>query len=243
MSEADFNTGTRNTPLGEPKTGISPDLDALAAYVSSLTEYPKSSFRTGGNATTAGQNGRQHFLDLRCFTCHGGPDFTDSAYGELHNIGTIKASSGGRLGGLLPGIDTPTLRGIASTAPYLHDGSAAELAAVFNVTNAPENSPHAVFRSLASTEQNELIAFLSELDDAETAVPAASPRLEITLSASGGTLRWPGAATGFGLRSTTNLTPPIVWTAATNGVQTTGGVFSVTVPLNEENRFFLLESD
>src|SRR5262249_17414277 len=45
MSDADFNTGTRNTSLGDPKAGLSSDLDALAAYVTSLNEYPKSHAR------------------------------------------------------------------------------------------------------------------------------------------------------------------------------------------------------
>ena len=30
MSDAQFNTGTRNQPLGAPKVGVSADLDALA---------------------------------------------------------------------------------------------------------------------------------------------------------------------------------------------------------------------
>ncbi|HZL92980.1 MAG TPA: LamG-like jellyroll fold domain-containing protein, partial [Vicinamibacterales bacterium] len=38
MSDADFFVGTRAQPLGEPKAGVSADLDALAAYVSSLTD-------------------------------------------------------------------------------------------------------------------------------------------------------------------------------------------------------------
>ncbi len=36
MTNAQFNTGTRSEPLGDPKAGVSADLDALAAYVTSL---------------------------------------------------------------------------------------------------------------------------------------------------------------------------------------------------------------
>jgi hypothetical protein len=36
MTDAQFNTGTRSQPLGDPKAGVSTDLDALAAYVASL---------------------------------------------------------------------------------------------------------------------------------------------------------------------------------------------------------------
>ncbi|MFK8028573.1 MAG: galactose oxidase-like domain-containing protein, partial [Gammaproteobacteria bacterium] len=37
MSDTDLMVGTRNEPLGDPKAGVSNDLDALAAYVNSLT--------------------------------------------------------------------------------------------------------------------------------------------------------------------------------------------------------------
>ena len=41
----DFDSGTRSHPLGDAKAGVSGDLDALAAYVSSLDTYPRSPFR------------------------------------------------------------------------------------------------------------------------------------------------------------------------------------------------------
>ena len=37
MTDAAFNAGTRSQPLGDAKAGVSADLDALAAYVASLT--------------------------------------------------------------------------------------------------------------------------------------------------------------------------------------------------------------
>jgi cytochrome c peroxidase len=45
----------------------------------------------------------------------------------LHDIGTLTPSSGRRPGDTLTGIDTPTLRGVWASAPYLHNGSAATL--------------------------------------------------------------------------------------------------------------------
>ena len=163
------------------------------------------------------------------------------AAGVLHDVGTIKSSSGHRLGGPLTGIDTPTLRGVASTGPYLHDGSAPDLASVFNSTNAPDGTPHASFRTLNATQQNELIGFLLELDGSDAAAPIFRPQIDVSQSGNSLLLRWPGSASGFSLRSTTNLTPPITWTAVTNAAQSTGGVFSVTLPLDGERRFFLLQ--
>lgn len=125
MTDAQFNTGTRAQPLGDRKSGVSADLDALAAYVSSLTTFEASPWRTsGGQLTTAASAGRSVFA-AQCVSCHGGNDFTDSAAGVLRNVGTIKPSSGKRLNATLTGLDTPTLRDAWATAPYLHDGSAA----------------------------------------------------------------------------------------------------------------------
>jgi hypothetical protein len=197
--------------------------------------------RSNGLSSAAAQNGRQHFLDLRCYTCHGGPDLTDSAYGELHDVGTLKPSSGNRLGQPLTGIDTPTLRGIAGTAPYLHDGSASDLAGVFDPSNAPPGSPHAAFQTLTSPQQSELLEFLRELDGAESAMLPASPRLNMSIAPAALTLKWPGAASMFNLLTSTNLTPPVMWTPVTNSAQSNAGIFSLTLPATNASRFFLLQ--
>ncbi|HKQ38179.1 MAG TPA: putative Ig domain-containing protein, partial [Verrucomicrobiae bacterium] len=42
MTDTDFHAGTRSQPLGDSKTGLSSDLDALAAYVSSLVKFGNS---------------------------------------------------------------------------------------------------------------------------------------------------------------------------------------------------------
>ncbi len=128
MADAAFNTGTRSQPLGDPKAGVSADLDALAAYVASLNEFARSPYRTSSGAlTTEAQVGRSVFKRENCAACHTGAAFSDSSTNVLRNIGTLKPTSGQRLGGPLTGIDTPTLRSVWQTAPYLHDGSARRL--------------------------------------------------------------------------------------------------------------------
>src|SRR6185436_14885605 len=108
MANGDFNTGTRNQPLGLPKAGLSADLDALAAYVNSLASPGRSPKRQANGTMTANATaGLALFTARGCQSCHSGPMMTD---GQRHNVGTLKPSSGGRLGGLLDGIDTPTLR-------------------------------------------------------------------------------------------------------------------------------------
>lgn len=136
LSDEDF--AVAGPPLGVAKAGLSADLDALAAYVASLGDesFPRSPYRAeNGELTAQGVAGERVFASLGCASCHAGPRLTDSTLGteNLHDVGTIRTTSGGRLGGPLLGIDTPTLRGVWNTAPYLHDGSAPELEDVFQV--------------------------------------------------------------------------------------------------------------
>ncbi|TDM05778.1 MAG: hypothetical protein C4K60_13780 [Ideonella sp. MAG2] len=127
MGYNEFYGGTRSTPLGDPKAGLSADLDALASYVKSLSTPVDSPWRQAdGTLTATAQLGRQTYLNAQCASCHGTPGFPGSAT-PLRDVGTLKASSGTRSGGTLTGIDVPSLAGVWATAPYLHDGSAATL--------------------------------------------------------------------------------------------------------------------
>jgi mono/diheme cytochrome c family protein len=128
MTNAQFNAGTRSQPLGDPKAGISTDLDALAAYVQSLGSFPSSPLRNAdGSLTSAAIAGKSLFVSKNCSSCHGGSAFTMSGVSNPQDIGTIDADSGNRLGAPLTGIDIPTLRDVWATAPYLHRGSAATI--------------------------------------------------------------------------------------------------------------------
>ncbi len=140
LSEAEFALAP--TPLGPPKAGLDADLDALAAYVASLghAHLPRSPHRQpDGSMTAAAVQGQALFLREGCSDCHGGAEYSDSRLGNalLHDVGTLRTSSGFRLGGPLTGIDTPSLLGVWDTAPYFHDGSAASLAEVFRVAGGP----------------------------------------------------------------------------------------------------------
>jgi cytochrome c peroxidase len=119
----------RSHPLGAPKAGLSEDLDALAAYVGSLaTSAPSPWRRDDGEMTPMAREGERIFERAGCARCHQGRTSSGEPGGILRDVGTIKPSSGGRLGGPLTGIDTPSLVGVWATAPYLHDGSAPTIA-------------------------------------------------------------------------------------------------------------------
>ena len=164
MSDVQFNTGTRSQPLGDAKAGVSADLDALAAYVGSLNAFAPSAARSAtGALSSAGTLGRTVFINQNCASCHSGTAFTRSDVDNPANIGTLKASSGKRLAGTLAGIDVPTLRDVASTAPYLHDGSAATLEAAV--------SAHAGI-AIGAADLVNLAQYLREIGNEEVTAPA-----------------------------------------------------------------------
>ncbi|MFK7891923.1 MAG: discoidin domain-containing protein [Granulosicoccus sp.] len=153
-------------PLGRPKAGLSSDLDALAAYLSSLDKTSESPWRSNnGTLTTEALAGRQLFNDKGCASCHNSDIYTDSNSTALHDIGTIRPDSGQRLGQNLTGFDTPTLLGVWRTPPYLHDGRAATLQAAIR---AHRDS------SVSDIELDQLSAFLLQLDDREAQGPSST---------------------------------------------------------------------
>lgn len=122
------------------KTGLSADLDALAAYVASLTpeHTPRSPLREpGGSFTAAALRGQGIFAAQGCAACHSGAAFSNSAVSPvgdtpLSNTGTLSSLSGSRLGQPLTGIDTPTLHGVHAARVFLHHGQASTLEEVFS---------------------------------------------------------------------------------------------------------------
>ena len=166
MSDALYFAGTRSQPLGDGKAGVSADLDALAAYVTSLNTFAPSPFRPSASTlTSAASTGQALFASLNCAGCHSGTAFTRSGLDNPADIGTLKATSGLRLNGALTGIDVPTLRDVWATAPYLHDGSAATLEAAI--------AAHAGLLATASDIGN-LAAYLREAGSDESTAPTLS---------------------------------------------------------------------
>jgi YVTN family beta-propeller protein len=101
--------------LNPPNAGRSPDLDDLAAFMRALSSPPP--MPVDGPAAA---RGAALFAAAGCASCHAAPHFTDRA---KHDVGT-GGGAGERKGS---SFDTPSLRGLAETAPYFHDGSAATL--------------------------------------------------------------------------------------------------------------------
>ncbi|MFN9452401.1 MAG: galactose oxidase-like domain-containing protein [Rubrivivax sp.] len=176
MTATQLAAGTRSLPLGDRKAGVSADLDALAAYVASLNEVETSPYRQADGALSPlARQGMAVFTAQGCGSCHV-PTRYASIDGALKDIGTIKPSSGQRLGQLLQGIETPTLLDAWATAPYLHDGSAASLSEAITAHRGV---------SLSSADLAALSRFVLELGG--DAVTPPSPAQVITVEAESGT--------------------------------------------------------
>ncbi|WP_100643961.1 methanobactin export MATE transporter MbnM [Alteromonas facilis] len=175
---------------------------ALASYVRSLVSFNSRfddyAYRGIDEALSPSElRGMELFFSerLECFHCHGGFNFTQSsqhAFQQLdlkpfHNTGLYNVD--GR--GAYPEIDqglieitldskdmgrfrAPTLRNIAQSAPYMHDGSLASLDDVIafyaagglgNGIKSPLKSPFVAGFTLTPQEHEDLKSFLHSLTD------------------------------------------------------------------------------
>ena len=76
-----------------------------------------------------------------------------------------------------------------------------------------------------------------------TVVLVQPPELQATLAGSTLILTAPDAASYFTLHSATNLTPPVLWTPATNTVVLTNNQWRVTLPAaTNGHRFYRLQA-
>jgi DNA-binding beta-propeller fold protein YncE len=88
----------------------------------------------------------------KCAACHRRPPLDDDI---AHDVGTRIA------GDTQEGFDTPSLRGVARTAPYLHHGLAKTLEEVFTSYNPRHR--HGAAHLLTRDELNDLIVYLKSL--------------------------------------------------------------------------------
>ncbi len=165
----------------QKKTGMSSAdvATSLASYVRTIRSTDSRFDRfQGGDQNALTPLERAGFDVFRgrgqCIGCHGGPNLTDDRF---HNTGVAwqsgKFSDEGRYSVTLNERDhgafkTPTLREIARTAPYMHDGSLATLEDVvgFYAKGGHRNpylDPRVRPLGLSSGEQKALVAFLKAL--------------------------------------------------------------------------------
>ena len=152
--------------------------DALATYVRTILSGASAYDRYEAGETTALNTEEQHGLRLfrgraHCTRCHSGSNLTDE---DFHNTGVSwgrRPYDAGRA--VVTGVPedtgkfkTPTLREIARTAPYMHDGTIATLEKVVDFYDrGGKDNPFRdrELRRLRLTEDEKaaLVAFLRSL--------------------------------------------------------------------------------
>ena len=164
---------------GEGPVTLSGVTKALATYQRTLVSYRSPYDRWKGgekNALSAAAiRGEALFMGEKadCRHCHAPPLFTD---GGFHNLGLDSVLSDlGRA--LITGqsadegkFKTPTLRNVAVTPPYMHDGrfeTLRETVDLYNRGKAPHPNTDTLVHplGLTETEVSDLVAFLEALTD------------------------------------------------------------------------------
>jgi cytochrome c peroxidase len=162
---------------------------ALAAFqrtlISQNSPFDRYVAGDGGALTAAQQRGLDMFFSERthCAECHQAPTFAS----ETFRVVGVASDDPGRAGvsdkGLPGAFKVPTLRNVALTAPYMHNGSLASLEEVVQFYADGAGRPRGVERvdpllkgfELSAAEKADLIAFLEALTD-ESALPAVPER-------------------------------------------------------------------
>lgn len=135
-------------------------------------------FQYYGNASAlsaSALNGKNIFFGEKgeCFHCHNEFNFTDNSF-KNNGLYLQYADSGRARITLLPSdvgkFKVPSLRNIAMTAPYMHDGSIVTLSAViehYNSGGKPHPNKSGLIKPLNLTEQEkeDLLNFLLSLTD------------------------------------------------------------------------------
>jgi cytochrome c peroxidase len=172
-----------NLTLAEikPRTGLEPEMvaRALASYVRTIMSGDSSYDRyiSGDTKALSGQAlvGLGLFREKgRCTVCHAGPNLTDDSFhntgiawrhGALLDPGRFKVTGGTEDRGAFK---VPTLREVAKTAPYMHDGSLATLEDVVDYYDRGGNPNPGLDEDLrpmhlTAEEKRALVAFLKSL--------------------------------------------------------------------------------
>jgi len=146
---------------------------AIAAYERTVLsgDAPYDKFKAGDKAalSEAAARGMKLFLGkANCSACHAGASFTDNGF---HNIGVPGTDEGraaiNKSAGDKGAFKTPTLREIARSAPYMHDGSLKsleEVVAHYNKggTPHPQLDEEIFPLKLTDAEAADLVTFLKE---------------------------------------------------------------------------------
>ena len=150
--------------------GIAKSIAAFERTVLS-GDAPYDRFKAGDTAalSESAQRGMKLFFGkANCSACHSGPNFSDNGF---HNIGLNSEDVGRMAISKMPGdkgaTKTPTLREIAKTAPYMHNGSLNTLEEVVEHyakggNNNPTQDEEVFALKLTPEQKADLVTFMKE---------------------------------------------------------------------------------
>ncbi|MBE0690735.1 MAG: hypothetical protein IH587_11505, partial [Anaerolineae bacterium] len=152
MSGDGLIAGDFDATIDRVDAGRSEELDALVAYVASLPPLPSPNRQPDGSLSASAERGMMLFMSGSpdC-SCHAPPLYTDL---QQHNLAGAAFSME-----VFDAFDTPTLRGLWATAPYMHDGVVQTLKELLSRTDPV----HSVADDLTEQQLDDLIAFLNSL--------------------------------------------------------------------------------
>jgi cytochrome c peroxidase len=155
--------------------------DALASFERTLETSSEHDRFMNGDSTAisaAAMRGLEIFnVKGKCFECHFGPDLTGDEFRSIGLFDNINDKDKGRYDISKDSVDfgkfqVASLRNVAVTGPYMHDGSFKTLREVIEYYNEPQKlRPHGLNRDtllaaplgLNETEMDDLEAFLKSL--------------------------------------------------------------------------------
>ena len=130
-----------------------PDEDAacIDEYLKSLRPVP-SPYLVKGKLSKTAKQGEALYKQAKCHTCHSGEYLTD---GMKYDVGTgIEEYTG------VP-FDTPTLKEVWRTAPYLYNGNAVTIQEVLTIFN--KGDKHGVTSNMSEAEIEALAEYVLTL--------------------------------------------------------------------------------
>jgi predicted alpha-1,6-mannanase (GH76 family) len=122
------------------------------------------------------------------------------------------------------------------------DGGATYQSVATGLTTSSYVDTNAVNGQVNTYEISAADACGAGADSAAVSVLLPLPALGMTTGTNALAISWPGWANDWSLCTTTNLTPPVVWTPVTNATSSNAGVFNVTLPVGAGCQYFRLIS-
>jgi cytochrome c peroxidase len=124
-------------------------VDALVAYLQSLTPPPPPAVARGAVDAQAVERGRQVFAAQSCHECHMPPHYTSSV---AYDVGLTDQRGENRF-------NPPSLRGLSQRSRYFHDNRIGSLEELLTIHPRSDVSTE----PMSAAERDDLVTFLLSL--------------------------------------------------------------------------------